>query len=85
VPIPIGTNGPVHELLQLQNGDILLVGDFTSAFGVAANRIARWNGSAATGCSVSASPTSAPTRPRAASCGVRTAPGDRSAAAAPAR
>ncbi|MFN7591263.1 MAG: hypothetical protein ACK5UQ_22530 [Planctomycetota bacterium] len=48
VPIPIGTNGPVHELLQLQNGDILLVGDFTSAFGVAANRIARWNGSAVT-------------------------------------
>jgi hypothetical protein len=48
VPIPIGTNGPVHELLRLQNGDILLVGDFTSAFGIAANRIARWNGSIVT-------------------------------------
>lgn len=45
VPVPVGTNGPVHELLRLQNGDILLVGDFTSALGIAANRIARWNSS----------------------------------------
>jgi hypothetical protein len=40
-----GTNGPVYAIAVLPNGDIVAGGGFTSAGGVAANRIARWNGS----------------------------------------
>ncbi len=34
----------VHALCELQNGDVVAVGDFTTAGGVAANNIARWDG-----------------------------------------
>jgi trimeric autotransporter adhesin len=36
--------GVVWASLQLSNGDILVAGDFTTAGGVTARRIARWNG-----------------------------------------
>lgn len=45
LPLPGGTNGQVSALRRLSNGDILITGDFTTVFGVPANRIARWNGS----------------------------------------
>lgn len=42
----IGTaNGYVWALLTLPNGDVIAGGDFTQIAGVAANHIARWNGS----------------------------------------
>lgn len=41
-----GTNGIVRALAALPNGDLIAAGDFTSAGGVAASRIARWNGAA---------------------------------------
>jgi hypothetical protein len=44
VPLPGGTNGAVHVLRRLANGDILVAGAFTTLLGVPANRIARWNG-----------------------------------------
>jgi hypothetical protein len=37
-------NNTVHALATLPNGDLVAGGDFTTAGGVAANRIARWNG-----------------------------------------
>ena len=49
---PLGTgvaNGyftTVHALTTLPNGDLIAAGDFTTAGGVPANNIARWNGSA---------------------------------------
>ncbi|MEM8763846.1 MAG: PQQ-dependent sugar dehydrogenase [Bacteroidota bacterium] len=39
-----GTNGPINALLTLENGDLIAAGDFTEIDGVAANRIALWNG-----------------------------------------
>lgn len=39
-----GTNGTVRELLRLQNGDLLVAGDFSVTGGVYASRVARWNG-----------------------------------------
>lgn len=41
-----GMNGRVIALAGLPNGDLVAAGEFTSAGGVAANYIARWNGSA---------------------------------------
>jgi trimeric autotransporter adhesin len=38
------TNGPVRASTVAANGDVVVAGDFTSIQGVAANRIARWNG-----------------------------------------
>jgi hypothetical protein len=38
-------NGIVYELAVLPNGDLVAGGDFTTAGGVSANRIARWDGS----------------------------------------
>lgn len=41
-----GSSGPfVHAIAQLSNGDIVAAGQFTSAGGVAAKNVARWNGS----------------------------------------
>jgi trimeric autotransporter adhesin len=40
-----GLNGPVHCAAVLPNGNVIVGGSFTSAGGVATNRIARWNGS----------------------------------------
>lgn len=39
-----GTNGTVTELLRLQNGDLIVAGEFTNAGGAAAAHVARWNG-----------------------------------------
>ncbi len=39
-----GTNGTVSELLRMGNGDLLLAGEFSQAGGIAATRVARWNG-----------------------------------------
>lgn len=39
-----GTNAAVTELLHLQNGDLIVAGDFTNAGGTAAAHVARWNG-----------------------------------------
>jgi hypothetical protein len=39
-------NSWVYALTTLPNGDLIAGGDFTTAGGVPANRIARWNGSA---------------------------------------
>ncbi len=39
-----GTNGTVQELLRLQNGDLLVAGDFGLAGSTPALRVARWNG-----------------------------------------
>jgi hypothetical protein len=41
-----GTNNIVWALTALPNGDLVAGGDFTTAGGVSANYIARWNGSA---------------------------------------
>ncbi|MGB3967565.1 MAG: hypothetical protein WBO45_12620 [Planctomycetota bacterium] len=40
-----GTNNVVRTLATMANGDLVVGGDFTSAGGQAAPRIARWNGS----------------------------------------
>lgn len=45
-PLGNGTNGTVDELLALANGDLVVLGHFTEAGGVACNGAARWNGSA---------------------------------------
>ncbi len=39
-----GTNGPVHVLHSLANGELLVAGDFTEAGGVLAQRVAIWDG-----------------------------------------
>ncbi len=39
-----GANGGVYALLALPGGDLIAGGEFTTIDGVAANRIARWNG-----------------------------------------
>ena len=39
-----GTNGPVHTLLALPNGDLVAGGQFSVAGGGSASQIARWNG-----------------------------------------
>ncbi|MBZ0150756.1 MAG: hypothetical protein K8J09_04420 [Planctomycetes bacterium] len=39
-----GVNGPVHALAMLPGGETVAAGSFTVAGGVAANRIASWNG-----------------------------------------
>ncbi len=39
-----GMNGAVYALARLANGDIVAGGNFTSAGGVPANRVARWDG-----------------------------------------
>lgn len=44
-PLGEGTNGEVTELLRLANDDLLVLGQFTEAGGVACNGAARWNGS----------------------------------------
>lgn len=41
-----GMNNAVRALTTLPNGDLVAGGDFTTAGGVAANRIARWDGTA---------------------------------------
>ncbi len=41
---PIDVNGPVHKVAIASNGDIYIGGAFTQVNGIAANRIARWNG-----------------------------------------
>lgn len=41
---PLGTAGQVLALATLPNGDVVAGGRFTAIGGVAANRIARWNG-----------------------------------------
>jgi hypothetical protein len=38
-------NGTVHSLAVMPNGDIVAGGEFTTAGGLTASRIARWNGS----------------------------------------
>lgn len=43
-PFGGGTNGTVRVIKVLANGHVLLAGDFTEAGGVAANRVAIWNG-----------------------------------------
>lgn len=40
-----GLNGQCYALAAMPNGDLVVGGNFTSAGGVAANRVARWNGS----------------------------------------
>jgi len=40
-----GTNGTVTVTKTLNNGDVLICGEFTEAGGVAANNVAIWNGS----------------------------------------
>jgi trimeric autotransporter adhesin len=40
-----GTNGVVHALAVLPNGELVAGGEFTVAGGATADRIARWNGS----------------------------------------
>jgi len=40
-----GTNGRVTELLRLQNGDLIVAGEFSIAGGTVASQVARWNGS----------------------------------------
>jgi hypothetical protein len=40
---PAGMNGPVNNI-TVHNGELIAVGQFTSAGGVAVNNIARWNG-----------------------------------------
>src|SRR5262249_14488994 len=40
-----GTGEAVNALATLPHGDLLAAGEFTTAGGVPANRIARWNGS----------------------------------------
>ena len=45
-PLGGGANGGVFALTTLANGDLVIGGDFVFAGGVAANRIARWDGSA---------------------------------------
>jgi hypothetical protein len=39
-----GTNNPVLAVARAANGDLYMGGDFTTAGGVAASRVARWNG-----------------------------------------
>lgn len=41
-----GLNGPVYAVMFASNGDIIAAGDFTTAGGMPARRIARWNGTA---------------------------------------
>jgi len=41
-----GLNGTVNAVLYTSNGDIIAAGEFTTAGGLPANRIARWNGAA---------------------------------------
>ncbi len=48
VPMPFGTDAAVLVLQTTHNGDVLLAGEFTTALGVPANRIARWNGASVT-------------------------------------
>jgi hypothetical protein len=48
VPMPFGADAAVLVLQTTQNGDIVLAGEFTTALGVPANRIARWNGASVT-------------------------------------
>src|SRR5262245_61075890 len=43
-PLGGGTNGPVWALTSLANGDLVVGGEFTSAGGISASRVARWNG-----------------------------------------
>lgn len=43
---PFNADGPVYEAVVAPNGDLYIGGDFTTVGGVAANRIARWNGTA---------------------------------------
>ncbi|MBP7514664.1 MAG: T9SS type A sorting domain-containing protein [Flavobacteriales bacterium] len=40
-----GTNGRVAELLRLQNGDLIIAGEFSVAGGTVTSQVARWNGS----------------------------------------
>lgn len=42
----VGTGSIIYSIAIAPNGDIYAVGDFTTIGGVAANRIAKWNGSA---------------------------------------
>lgn len=48
VPIPFGTDAAVLVMRTVQNGDVVLAGEFTMALGVPTNRIARWNGASVT-------------------------------------
>lgn len=43
---PVDVNGPVYEVAIAPNGDVYIGGNFTQVNGLAANRIARWNGTA---------------------------------------
>ena len=43
-PLGGGTNGTVRVMKKLNNGDVLLAGDFTEAGGTPANGVAIWNG-----------------------------------------
>jgi hypothetical protein len=43
-PLGAGTNGEVDEIVVLPSGELVAAGAFTVAGGVAANRIASWNG-----------------------------------------
>lgn len=40
-----GTNDRVTELLRLQNGDLIVAGEFSIAGGTVVSQVARWNGS----------------------------------------
>lgn len=42
----LGGTGTIEDIVVAANGDIFVTGDFTSIGGTAANRIAKWNGSA---------------------------------------
>lgn len=56
-----GTNGAVTELLRLQNGDLIVAGEFSDAGGTILTRVARWNGTtySAMGSGVDGAATSA--------------------------
>lgn len=45
-PLGAGVGGAVHALAALPNGDLIAAGDFTTAGGLPANRVARWSNGA---------------------------------------
>jgi hypothetical protein len=55
----------VSGIVELPNGDLIVAGNFTSAGGVAANHVARWNGSAwsAIGAGLTGSPSASSSAP----------------------
>jgi trimeric autotransporter adhesin len=57
LPLGAGTNASVQALGRLPNGDLVAGGAFTTAGGVIANRMARWNGT--TWSALGAGPSSA--------------------------